>query len=187
LIDFIIRSGRALMFPIYKGTYERLDGNSFENYVTYGDVWRDAAIKFAKDLGRSIDYLETRPEIDQDKLAYYGFSMGASEGPRLITLEPRIKAGLLFFGGAYEREWPAEIDSFNFAPHVQVPILMVGARYDAIFSLEASQVPLFKFLGTPEADKQHSVKDVAHGVLNADIIKEALEWLDRYLGPVKSR
>jgi dienelactone hydrolase len=120
-------------------------------------------------------------------LACYGFSMGAAESPRLIALEQRIKAGLLFYGGAYEREWPAEVDPFNFAPRVSVPILMVDGKFDVIFSLEASQIPLFQALGTPPQNKKHYLVDAGHGGLNKEIISDTLEWLDNYLGPVRIR
>ena len=42
-------------------------------------------------------------------------------------------------------------------------------------------------LGTPAADKKHVVLEAPHGV-NAQrpaMIKEALDWLDKYLGRVK--
>lgn len=40
----------------------------------------------AKDLVRSIDDLETRPDIAQDTLGYLGVSMGAAEGAIYTTL-----------------------------------------------------------------------------------------------------
>lgn len=175
------------MHSIYKCTYERANGLSFMNFHTGSNLWREIAVKCAKDLGRTLDYLETRSDIDQKKLAYIGFSMGASEGVRLIALEPRLKVGLLLSGRAYEREWPAEVDPFNFAPRVRVPILMANGRHDFVVPLESSQIPLFQALGTPEKDKRHFIVDAAHGVLNQEIIRESLNWLDRYLGPVRTR
>jgi len=67
--DFIIRSGRAVMFPVYKGTFER-DDDLKSDYPNTSSSWRDHVVAWSKDLGRSIDYLETRPEIDRSKLAY---------------------------------------------------------------------------------------------------------------------
>jgi hypothetical protein len=42
-------------------------------------------------------------------------------------------------------------------------------------------------IGTPEKDKRHLVVDGGHTPLNQEIIREMLGWLDRYLGPVKTR
>jgi len=187
--DFIVRSGRAVMYPIYKGTYERTLGGSFRVYVAQPNVWRELAVQWYKDLGRSIDYLETRPEIDREKLAYQGTSWGATEGARMMALEPRLKAGLLLYGGSYARgEIPAEVDALHFAPHSRAPTLMVNGRYDFTFPLESSQAPLFSLLGTPGKDKRHLVLEGGHSPLNQqEVVREALAWLDRYLGPVKTR
>jgi eukaryotic-like serine/threonine-protein kinase len=186
--DFVIRSGRAVMFPIYKGTYERGGNDSgLSTFVNDHNVWRDISIDSFKDLGRSLDYLETRSDIDREKFAYYGLSWGAAEGPRMIALEPRLKAGVLMFGGCWPRGMPAEVDPLNFAPRARVPMLMVNGKYDTIFPLEGAQIPLFQFLGTPEKDKKHFLVDAGHGVLNEAIIREILAWLDRYLGPVHTR
>ena len=58
-IDFLLKSGRAVLWPIYKGTYERPD--EMQTYFPNTSIrYRDRVIQWAKDLGRSIDYLETR-------------------------------------------------------------------------------------------------------------------------------
>jgi formylglycine-generating enzyme required for sulfatase activity/dienelactone hydrolase/predicted Ser/Thr protein kinase len=186
VFDFLIRSGRAVMYPIYKGTYERTIGVTYAAYREQPNVWRELAIQWYKDLGRSIDYLETRPDIDREKLAYQGVSMGAAEGPRLMALEPRMRAGVLLFGGALERH-SAEVDAFHFAPRSRAPTLMVNGRDDLAFPLETSQIPLFRLLGAAEKDKRHFVVEGGHAPLNQEVIRETLEWLDRYLGPVKTR
>ena len=61
-VDFVIRSGRALLFPVYKGTYERILP------VAGPNERRDLAIAQVKDMQRSIDYLLTRPDVDKDRL-----------------------------------------------------------------------------------------------------------------------
>jgi len=83
--DFLPRSGRALVYPVYKGTYER--------HVTLRGLNedRDTVIQWSKDLGRTIDYLTSRNDFDKDRIAYYGFSMGASDAIPVVALEPRLK------------------------------------------------------------------------------------------------
>ena len=186
--DFIVRSGRAVLHPIYKGTYERSIGGSFTTYLAQPNVWREMAVQWYKDLGQSIDYLETRPDIDHERIAYQGLSLGATEGPRLMALEPRLKAGVLLFGGSWGKgEVPAEVDPLHFAPRSSVPTLLVNGRDDFIFPLESSQIPMFRLLGTPEKDKRHLVVDGGHSPLTQGVVREVLGWLDRYLGLVKTR
>ena len=51
--DFILRSGRAFLYPVYKGTYER--ATSDDRYGPNAD--RELRIAWSRDLGRAIDYL----------------------------------------------------------------------------------------------------------------------------------
>ena len=78
-----------------------------------------------------------------------------------------------------------EVDQINFAPRVRIPTLMLNGRYDFLFPFETSQIPMYRFLGTPEEHKVHKVYETAHFVPRNEEIKETLNWLDRYLGPVK--
>ena len=63
---------------------------------------------------------------------------------------------------------------------------MLNGKDDFSFPLEASQLPLLRQLGTPEKDKKHVLFDGGHASLlnRPDMVKETLDWLDRYLGPV---
>jgi eukaryotic-like serine/threonine-protein kinase len=49
----------------------------------------------------------------------------------------------------------------------------------------SSQEPMFRLLGTPKESKRRVVYETGHDIPRNDLIKETLEWLDRYLGPVK--
>jgi len=46
------------------------------------------------------------------------------------------------------------------------------------------QFPLFRFPGAPAKDKRHALFDSGHIPPRLAIIREALAWLDRYVGPV---
>ncbi|HVR28153.1 MAG TPA: protein kinase [Thermoanaerobaculia bacterium] len=178
--DFLPRSGRALVYPVYKGTYERQAPSSGMSQ------WRDLVVQWSKDLGRTIDYLESRSDFNRDKLAYYGFSMGANDALPTLALEPRLKAAILLAGGLSGDVRPPEIDPLNFAPRIEVPVLLLAGRNDFYFPVETSQVPLYNLLGTPAAHKRHVVFEGAgHVPPRIELIREILDWLDRFLGPVE--
>jgi hypothetical protein len=46
---------------------------------------------------------------------------------------------------------------------------------------------MFKALGTPDKDKKHIIYPGGHAdyINRQDVIQEALNWLEQYLGPVK--
>ena len=184
--ELIVRSGRALILPAYKGTLERGPG-AYYHWLGRPDRWREMNIEWSKDLSRSLDYLETRKDIDTARIAYVGHSTGAIVGPRLVAVEPRIKVAVLISGGTFEKV-PAEVDSLNFAPRVRIPVLMLNGRDDFLFPLESSQRPLFRLLGTPAKDKKHLLYAGGHNIIGQlDVMKDILDWLDHYLGPVKLR
>jgi dienelactone hydrolase/predicted Ser/Thr protein kinase len=187
--DFLVKSGRAVLYPVYKSTYERGDGFRFEAGQLTPNNWRDHAVMWYKDFARSIDYLESRPDVDEDRLAYLGYSWGGHQGVFLLGLETRIKAGMFLIGGFIPFEdlkKVPEADHINFAARITIPILMLNGRYDYIMPLEMSQKPMFRFLGTPEEHKRHILYDTDHNLPRNEMIKETLNWLDKYLGPVKN-
>jgi formylglycine-generating enzyme required for sulfatase activity/tRNA A-37 threonylcarbamoyl transferase component Bud32/dienelactone hydrolase len=184
-IEYVVRSGRAVIHPIYKETYERITEARSPSGGIGPNQRRDLVIQWSKDLGRSLDYLETRPDIDRSKLAYYGSSLGAIDGVVLVAMEPRFRTAIFLAGGFRLAHVPSEVEPINFAPRIHIPVLLVAGRYDFAHPYETAQVPLFRMLGTPEQDKKHYVFEGGHAApKNQPIIKEVLDWLDRYLGPV---
>jgi hypothetical protein len=182
--DFIVQSGRAVLYPVYQDTYERrvhwtLPGASQAMSLT---------VQRFKDLSRSIDYLTTRADIDTTKLAYLGVSMGSAEGVIYTTLlQERLKTNVFLDGGYFLDPPLAGRDQADFAPRLKIPTLMVNGRYDFSFSLERAQLPLFQMLGTPPSDKKHVVLESPHDVRakRPEMMSAVLEWLDKYLGQVQ--
>jgi len=181
--DFILKSGRAVLYPVYKSTYERGDG--FDSwYANESNAYRDHIIWMAKDFRRAIDYLETRPDIDTLRLAYYGRSWGGYMGGLLPALEPRIKTSVLYVAGLELQRGQPDVEPINFLPRIRMPVLMLNGRYDHFFPIETSQLPMFRLLGTPPDRKRHVIYDGGHFVPRGMLISETLDWLDRYLGTV---
>jgi formylglycine-generating enzyme required for sulfatase activity/tRNA A-37 threonylcarbamoyl transferase component Bud32/dienelactone hydrolase len=184
LLDFIVKSGRAVMYPIYKGTYERGDG-LHTDYPDESNFYKDHVIMWAKDLRRSIDYLQTRSDIDAGRLAYYGVSWGGYLGGLMPAVEPRFKTVVLLVAGLENQRGQPEVEPINFLPRITLPVLMLNGRYDYYFPVESSQRPFFRFLGTPSQHKRQVISEGGHSVPRTQLIAETLTWLDRYLGPVR--
>ena len=88
----ILQSGRAVMYPIYEDLYERRVKFSMPG----GSQQIELTTDWYKDASRSLDYLATRQDIDNGRLAYLGVSMGAADGVIIATLmQDRLKTAIL--------------------------------------------------------------------------------------------
>ena len=181
-LDAVLRSGRAVMYPIYKSTYERGDGME-DDVPNMSSDWRDHVIMWAKDASRAIDYIDTRSDLDHSKIAYYGYSWGAVMGAIIPAIDQRIKVNIIALGGIeFQRSLP-EVDPINFLPHIKQPALMLNGHYDFFFPEQATQVPFYNLLGSKKDQKKRVVYDTGHAIPRNELIKETLNWLDLYLGP----
>jgi eukaryotic-like serine/threonine-protein kinase len=185
-VNFIMRSGRAMLYPIFKSTHTR--GDVIKNdYPSATAVWRDHMVMWSKDVGRSIDYLQTRSDIDKDRIGYMGYSWGAGMAPLFLAVEPRLSLALLNVGGFYLQAALPEADPVNFAPRVKIPVVMLNGRFDFFFPTETSQEPMFDALGTPAEHKRRVVYDASHALPRNELIKEFVGWMDKYWGPSSAR
>ncbi len=180
-LGFVVKSGRALLLPMYKGTYER----RLPAPPNGPNAQRDLAIAEVKDVRRSIDYLDTRNDIDRTKVAYFGVSFGAWMASIALAVEDRFKAAVLWSGGFLMQTRLPESDPINFAPRVTTPVLMLNGRDDFTFPVKSSQIPMFQALGTPAKDKRSVLYDGGHIFPFARVEKDTLDWLDKYLGPTQ--
>jgi len=187
-LDFIVKTGRAALFPVFKGMYERNDwyGKNQQNRAEGIYQYKDELFMRGKDERRSIDYLATRDDIDMQKIAYFGISWGGFASPIMVAIEPRFKASVLVLAGLYIRndELP-ETSGASYLPRVTIPTIMLNGKYDQTFPLETSQKPFFDLLGTPPEHKKMILYNEGHSLPRNEMIKESLQWLDTYLGPVE--
>lgn len=184
LLNFIPQSGRALVFPIYKGTYERQYQRPPGNIAR-----REYTVWATQDLNRTVDYITERPDLDEEKLGYMGISYGA-EWAIPLAMEPRFAAAALI-GAAYDAQWLAtagalpETSPWNFAPRILTPAVLINGRHDFQHPYETGQVPFFNALGAPDEQKKFVLLETGHIPPWNDVIRETLDWFDIYLGVVE--
>ena len=181
--EFLVRNGRALMFPVYQGTFERAGmkyiplhkGGTSHSHTEF-------RIQLVKDFKRCMDYLYTREDIDSERIAYYGMSWGGLYGAIIPAVEPRIKTAVLLSGGLLANSRP-EVNQLNYITRIKIPVLMLNGRYDT--NLEAAIMPMYQLLGTRKEDKKLMLFDSDHIVSRIDFVRETLSWLDKYMGPIR--
>jgi serine/threonine protein kinase/dienelactone hydrolase len=186
-VSFIVKNDRAVLFPVYKLAFERgydARGRIFDRDLSPRQLV-ELVMQEVKDCKRSIDYLETRSDIDSKRLAYIGLSWGGWLGAIIPAVEDRLRASILYAGGLHEYGLLPEISQINYVTHIRIPTLMLNGKYDMIYPYETKAKPLFDLLGTPKDQKVQKSYNTDHYIPRDERIKETLAWLDRYLGPVR--
>jgi len=183
--DFILKSGRALVVITFDGSFERRWSESRNASMTYGDRYRLRLRHQRQELGRTIDYLATRQDIDATRMGSLAVSFGAQSMMPLLALEPRVGATVLIGGGVFLLDIAPAEEPFNYLPRVNQPILMLSGRWDIDVNVEAQEAML-RLLGTPADRKQRIVFDAGHGYLpHNQFVRATLDWYDKHLGPVE--
>ncbi|UCD25875.1 MAG: SUMF1/EgtB/PvdO family nonheme iron enzyme [Gemmatimonadota bacterium] len=181
-IDFVVRSGRALLFPVYTATFERRM-NTLPDWGS--NAYEAMVIEWTRQTRSAVDLVYQRDDLDDTRVAYYGWSWGGRMGPVALALEPRFVTGILEVAGLRDQGQPPAADPFNFVSRVTQPVLMLNGKYDNSYPYDASALPLYELLGTnPEHKMLVAGETDGHNLPRDQVIRETLAWLDRYLGPV---
>ena len=187
-LGYLLKAGRGIAVIAFDGAYQRRWPAERLRAMSFDDRYRTLLKHWREELGRTIDYLAERPDVDGARLGMYGISLGAQWMAALLAVEGRIGAAVLHSGGidTYatlpQGEWP-----YNYLPRITQPVMMMSGRFDTYFPRE-SQDRMFDLLGAPPQRKKHVVFDSGHVVLPRFQAQQlTLDWFDQYLGPAQPK
>lgn len=153
-------------------------GEELEKELAYSkEVFRQTVI----DARRVIDWLETRTEIDAEKIGVSGVSRGGIFAGLLLVSEPRLKAGVIIAGGtdiAYTLAYSKE-------PGIKKVRNIVKKRFD--LSDEQYREKAAKFVSGINAYDYPPITDpknilMIHGLWDKMVPKHSAERLRESLG-----
>lgn len=166
---------------------DRIDNNDYESpEAIFGQkLWNKLSmmiIESAIDYRRAIDYLETRPEIDMDRIGLIGYSLGGIMTYALTAVEPRIKVAVECVGPSFKpTSWSASLAPcapYHLARAIDsTPFLMLRANSDGYCTVEDAQ-ELYELVKSPT--KEIVFYDSGH-MLPPEYVPEAAEWFKKYL------
>ena len=85
--SYVLTSGRAMVYPVFKGTFERYQWTSFHG----PDRDRDYLVMWRKDLGQNRRLPADTHGHRRVEDCLYGDSLGAEIAPMLLVTEPRVR------------------------------------------------------------------------------------------------
>ena len=180
-----IKAGRALFTVLMNHMMGRERGPDRTEPPTESVQFRDEMVEQAIELRMGMDYLETRDDIDMDRLAYAAISRGAASRLAFAGVDDRYKAAVLIGGGIDERFRPTlpEADPVNFAPYLGVPVLLVNGREDEEHPWLTRGLPLWNLLSEPK--ELELVEGSGHQPDLEVRVPRVNAWLDEQLGRVR--
>lgn len=155
-------------------------------------------IQLILDQRRAIDILESRPEVDSDRLAYFGVSFGGMMGGLLAGVEDRLKAYVLVVGDGglvehtadpgedglnihFSEEWAALMwptESLHFVGRAAPAALLFQ---NGINDMHVPAHDAIRYYTAASEPKTIMWYDAGHG-LPWRFVNDAAEWLQPYLG-----
>lgn len=180
-----IKAGRAVFAVVLKGFIEREQPPEYRAAPVGSIKFRERIVKHAIDLRRGLDYLETRADLDRERVIFWGYSTGGELGLIFTAVENRYRAVVLIGVGLSPdvKEWISEANKANFAPHIKAPKLMLNGRYDEQFAWKTSAEPLYKLLSEP---KRLELFDGGHTPPPEIAVPLIGKWLDETVGAVQN-
>ena len=176
-LDFLIQSGKTLIWPAWKGSLNRMPENVTSNEDTLRR-FRNQFVAWVNDTDKTLDYLETRNDIDTDNIFYLGMSYGALFNTHTLLFENRYKGAILYVGGSFPT-YPPLADGINHLPRIKTPFLMLNGEQDYLVPKSAANF-FYQFTGTPTEDKKIIFYDSGHWPLPRNqMIKETLSFIDK--------
>jgi len=180
-----IRAGRAAFTVVMDGMVERewAAGAGFPE--TNSVDFRNLMVLHATELSLGIDYLESRGDIDMDRLAYVGLSWGAGSRSLFAAIDERWDAFVLIGAGIDERMHPTlpEALNVNFLPYIRGPKMVLNGRQDEENPWLTRAKPFYDLLSEP---KELVLRDYEGHVPSLEVRVPAInDFLDRIFGPVR--
>lgn len=191
--DLLLKNGYAVFRIDFSHHGERKnDVYDFSLTGKYKHWSRDIISQTVFDLRRAVDFIETRKELDAQRIGYYGISLGGITGTIFCGIDNRIKVPIVALAGGqlnllYEKQaltneaknFVSIIEPLNFVKQIAPrPFLMLNAKNDEIVP------PLMSTLlfNAAEEPKEIIWYDAKHRNAPLDIIYgDGLNWLKKYL------
>ncbi|HLU93011.1 MAG TPA: alpha/beta fold hydrolase [Membranihabitans sp.] len=163
---------------------------SFESSTRYRS--REIITQSVFDLRRSIDFIESREDLDSDRIGYLGISLGGVIGTIFTAVDKRVKVPVIALAGgglnlmfglkafsSENKNYLSVIDPINYVRQIAPrPLLMINAENDEIIPPLTSKL-LFKKARHPKKIIWHAA---THRTIPLDkTFLDGIQWFEEHL------
>ena len=191
--DYLIDAGYAVLRLDISNHGDRFLYDYDFNLTGGYRYWtRDVISQTVFDLRRAVDFIQTRDELDHERIGYFGISLGGIIGTVFCGVEERVKVPVIVLAGGSlnlmfgmdalsrdTKDYLSIIDPINFVRMISPrPLLMVNAENDDVVPPLTSKL-LYKAAKEPKKIIWHPSK---HHDLPVDkAYPDGIHWFDEYL------
>ena len=156
-IEFVVRNGRALVWPVITGTHEREGPSADPGREAFVARWLAINQQRRLEIGAVLDWFSFDDQFDGNKAAILAASFGATfVSSHILASEPRLRAAVLMSGYVANIDtdmFPDVVNPNSYWPAVEQPILVLNGRYDIATHQNEMRDLLVNTIGTPAASK----------------------------------
>ncbi len=139
--------------------------------------FRDVMVQTVQEYRRALDYASSLPNIDPDRFAVQGYSMGGMMTYLLSAVEPRLKTAVACVAPPLADPRVAGASPFYMAPGIRIPFKAISGENDPFYSQEEGQL---LFDQVTSSRKDITWYDCDHR-LPVEYVDVAKEWLADHL------
>ncbi len=191
--DYFLKSGYAVLrLDIAKHGERYEDDYDFSFTGEYRYWSREIIIQTVFDLRRAVDFIQTREELDADRIGYFGISLGGIIGTVFSGVEPRVKVPVITLAGGDmnlmfgmdalsddTKDYLSMIEPNNFVEKIAPrPLLMINAENDDVVPPLMSKL-MFKKAMEPKEIIWYPAKH--HDIPIDKVYPDGIRWFQKYL------
>ncbi len=191
--DYFLKSGYAVFrLDIANHGDRKIDDYDFSFTDGYRYWSRDIIIQTVFDLRRAVDFIQTRKDLDAERIGYFGISLGGIIGTVFCGVEPRVKVPVITLAGGGmhlmfgmdalsddTKDYLSMIEPNNFVEKIAPrPLLMINAENDDIVPPMMSKL-MFKKANEPKDIIWYPSKH--HDIPIDKVYPDGIRWFQKYL------
>ena len=186
IAEFLVRQGFGVIAIDMPEFGERDTGmlksfseaDKHENLYNRESTYLQWVIQLVKDVGRTVDLLQSQYGADPESIGYVGFSRGGQAGTIVAGADERLRAVALMYGGHFDRSETGHLGAACPANYIgriaPRPLWLLSGTFDGDYDRERSVEPLYRHAGQPT--ETHWV-DTGHQLPGQDDLELLANWL----------